>query len=236
MASPQVVSNQQDLHPRLTQVVSCHLNSAYQRPYGAFSRRAFAILVHWRSRWPGPLVVDAGCGVGYSTRLLAERHSEALVVGIDKSAQRLAKAPPLPANGRLLRGDLVDLWRLMAAAGWRLSHHYLWYPNPWPKACHLRRRWHGSPAFAALLALGGQLEVRSNWRIYLDEFAAALTLGHCGAKVRPFEPGDAPVTPFEGKYARSGHRLWRCTADLDAPQPVATSQRSNANPGGRASP
>jgi hypothetical protein len=65
-----------------------------------------------------------------------------------------------------------------------------------------------------IAALGGSVELRTNWRIYADEFA--LALGLAGARVDACETVDAatPLTPFERKYAASGHELWRCTVVL----------------------
>jgi tRNA G46 methylase TrmB len=113
-----------------------------------------------------------------------------------------------------VRADLVDFWRLMLESEWRPEQHYLLYPNPWPKKQHLSRRWHGHPVFPGMVALGGRFECRSNWRIYIDECAAALTQ-LCGVPVAT-EAWDTPdpITPFESKYLASHHQLWRCRADL----------------------
>lgn len=120
-------------------------------------------------------------------------------------------------NALLLRADLVDFWRLARAADWRLARHYLLYPNPYPKSAHLKKRWHGHPVFPALLALGGELELRSNWSIYVEEFALAVALlrGREG-EISPHVPNDGFLTPFEQKYFESGQRLWRYRIDLDA--------------------
>ena len=138
------------------------------------------------------------------------------MIGVDQSLDRLqrGKPQPLPANAVLVRADLVDFWRLLAGAGIRLARHCVLYPNPWPKIGHLARRWHGHAVFPAWRELGGVVEVRSNWRTYIDEMA--LALGLLGA--RSVEAGrfttDDPMTPFEKKYLASGHALWRCTADF----------------------
>ncbi|HAY27541.1 MAG TPA: SAM-dependent methyltransferase, partial [Candidatus Accumulibacter sp.] len=119
-----------------------------------------------------------------------------------------------PENLDLVRADLVDYWRLLHDAGGRLDRHYLLYPNPWPKSCHLGRRWHGHPVFPTLLALGGVLECRSNWPLYIAElcFAIETLRGHTVACER-YLPA-AALTPFERKYFASGHALWRCRVDL----------------------
>jgi tRNA G46 methylase TrmB len=107
-----------------------------------------------------------------------------------------------------VQADLNDFWRLAFEAGWQPTHHYLLYPNPWPKAKHIGRRWHGAPVFPFIVKLGGILEVRSNWDIYVKEFARALELAGQPAVVEAYE-SDSAITPFERKYWASGQSSTR---------------------------
>ncbi|MCE5232322.1 MAG: methyltransferase domain-containing protein [Mizugakiibacter sp.] len=215
-----VASVQQAPHPRLAASVRRHLETDWRRPPAAHSVQAFDALRACIEAAPRPLVLDAGCGTGASTLRLAELHADCWVIGVDKSAARLAAGARAlatagaPRNALLVRAELADFWRLAHAAGWRLRRQYLLYPNPWPKPAQLARRWHAHPAFAALLALGGMLELRCNWRVYADEFARALDVAGIAANVEAFVPA-GPLTPFERKYAASGHALWRVGARLD---------------------
>ena len=215
-----VSSPQSALHPQLSQVIARHLTAPFLKPVTAYNQQAFDLfLQRWRSGGEAPLILDAGCGVGLSTRHLALSHPDCFVLGIDQSADRLARQTVWPqaepTNALLLRADLVDFWRLLLAEGVPLHQHYLLYPNPWPKASHLQRRWHGHPLFPTIVALGGVLECRSNWPIYIAEFSVGLQqLGVVDVEVAPFIP-TLPLTPFEKKYAASGHALWRCSAVLD---------------------
>lgn len=211
--SRQPATSQTGLHPRLDEIVRRRLRSSWRQPVRRHTRRAFE-RVREAVASAGALVLDAGCGNGESTRRLARQHPEAVVIGIDKSRHRLMRAPALPENARLVRAELADFWRLARAAGWRPARHCLFYPNPWPKPGHVARRWHAHPVFPDLLALGGRLDLRTNFELYALEFARALEL----AGVEPPEvvsfQADEPVSPFERKYARSGHRLFRLTVDL----------------------
>ena len=209
-------STQLGPHPRLREVVLKHLNERYRRVPSDTGRDAFARVADRLA--VRPFIVDAGCGTGASTFELARRHPHATVIGVDKSAVRLAvgqkkiddgSAPP---NAVLLRCELVDFWQLAAAANLRCERQFLFYPNPWPKPEHLKRRWHAHPALPSILALGGTIELRTNWRVYAEEFASALELA--GARVESCEEfaADLPLTPFERKYAASCHDLWRCVA------------------------
>jgi tRNA (guanine-N7-)-methyltransferase len=206
-------SSQAALHPRLDSVVRRHLHASWQQPIRSHTRAAFEALAE-RVAKASTVILDSGCGTGHSTARLAALHPGALVLGIDKSQHRLARSPQMPGNALMVRADLADFWRLARAAGWRPAQHYLFYPNPWPKPGQLQRRWHGHPVFPDLLGLGGRLELRTNFELYALEFARALQIaGVATVEVVSFQAGE-PVSPFERKYAASGHDLYRLIAEL----------------------
>jgi len=215
-----VTSNQPGPHEHLQAIVRKHAQTTFLKPLSPASCAAFDLAIAAWRRHRGELILDAGCGVGLSTRRLAAQFPESFVVGVDQSADRLQRevrwSGPMPQNFITVRADLVDFWRLMARAGVHPERHYLLYPNPWPKKAHLGRRWHGHPVFPTLVALGGRIECRSNWKTYIDEFAAAVTqlTGINVATEALHVAPAAPLTPFEEKYLASGHTLWRCTAQL----------------------
>jgi len=215
-----ISSAQSGPHDDLAALVHRHLDHPFRKPILDYNRQAFSAALAARDAWnPGaPLVLDAGCGVGWSTLRLAERYPDHFVIGVDQSSDRIGRGKPLvlPANALFVRADLVDFWRLLRAADIRLARHYVLYPNPWPKIGHLARRWHGHAVFPDLLALGGVIECRSNWRIYIEELAIAI--GLATGKVtscQPWLPEGEPLTPFEKKYLASGHALFRLVVDLD---------------------
>ena len=213
-----ISSAQTGVHPDLEKLVRRHMAHPFQKPIADYNREAFAIALAAREQWQpdAPLILDAGCGVGWSTQRIAETYPDHFVFGVDQSVDRInrGKPLPLPANALLVRADLVDFWRLFAEHKIRLARHYNLYPNPWPKIGHLARRWQGHAVFPIWLALGGELECRSNWRIYIEEMAQALTL--LTAQQVNCEPWRTinPMTPFEKKYQESGHELWRCRVSL----------------------
>jgi tRNA (guanine-N7-)-methyltransferase len=210
--SRKIQSAQTTPHPRLRGIVRKHLEASYRRRPSDAGSRAFAGIVDRLAQ--APFILDAGCGSGTSTSALADLFPNRLVLGVDKSAarlkigQRLISTGAAPPNAVLLHCELVDFWQLVAAAGLRCESQYLLYPNPWPKPEHLMRRWHAHPVFPALLALGGAIELRTNWRVYAEELTDALQIAGIRAHCAEFVP-DAPLTPFERKYAASGHALWK---------------------------
>ncbi len=86
---------------------------------------ANAVLLHPRT------VLDAGCGPGNSTAVLAEKWPDAALTGLDSSADMLRQAqealPAVPFVQRDLRGDLQDLGRFDLV----FSNAVLqWMPDP----------------------------------------------------------------------------------------------------------
>lgn len=214
-------SAQTGIHEHLAELLDRHRANPFRKPYADYNREAFAAsMERWqRIAAQAPLILDSCCGVGESSIALARAFPEHYVIGVDQSASRLgrqtdSKAAGLPENLDLVRADLVDYWRLLHEAGIRLDRHYLLYPNPWPKIGHLARRWHGHAVFPAMLELGGVLECRSNWRIYVEEFCFAVNrLTQREIRCQDFVPQPC-LTPFERKYLESGHRLYRCAVEL----------------------
>lgn len=213
-----ISSAQDGPHRDLEALVLRHIAHPFRKLILDHNRAAFTQAMAAYAKWQpdAPLILDAGCGVGWSTQRIAEQYPDHFVMGVDQSSDRIGRGKPmaLPANALLVRADLVDFWRLLAEAKIRLARHYNLYPNPWPKIGHLARRWQGHAVFPVWLALGGEVECRSNWSIYIEEMAQALTL-LSGQTVfaEPWQTTD-PITPFEKKYLASGHALWRCRVSL----------------------
>lgn len=210
------------LEPRFEAVrraIDRHRSGARSAPVSSDQRAAFAELcefVDTQATGPGALdpgawVLDAGCGTGRSSALLHKLHGQA-VVGIDRSASRLARAPDADTPGVLcLRADMPSIWRLLVESRRVAEHCYLLYPNPAPKPSMLTRRWHAHPCFADILRSCHQLEMRTNWSVYAHEFAHAMS--YCRGVEHEVETLSSEraeaLSPFELKYASSGHRLYR---------------------------
>lgn len=202
-------------HDKLVELVMRHRAEAFQKPFAPWNVEAFEqAMAKWDRR--APIILDAGCGVGWSSLSLAQQYPEHFVLGVDQSEDRLGRGKPqrIPENLVFARADLVDFWRLLAQHKIRLARHYLLYPNPWPKIGQLARRWHGHAVFPVIPALGGVLECRSNWRIYVEELAIGLgILTGTQPVVEDWLP-EQVLTPFERKYLDSGQALYRLCLSL----------------------
>lgn len=222
-ASRRITDAQQGVHKNLEQLVVKHFAIPYQKPIAQHTQEAFDAIKHKVSAslvHGYPLIFDSCCGTAMSTGIIAEQNPQALVVGLDRSAARLSKEynKSMPSNVLLVQAECADFWSLAVAEGWTLDKHFILYPNPYPKTKHLKRRWHGHPAFPSLFLLGGELELRSNWSVYVDEFCLALKIGLKKSSVKnfsnkPIVQAVEPVTPltlFEKKYQENGQSLYQC--------------------------
>ncbi len=221
--SRQITDAQEGIHKNLESIVKKHLQNRHRKPIAKHTQSAFNTIkpVIDKALVQGkPLIFDSCCGTAMSTGILATENPEALVIGIDRSVVRLGKEynNKLPDNAHLVQAECADFWHLAKQHDWKLFRHTILYPNPYPKPKHLKRRWHGHPAFGDLLALGGDIELRTNWKVYADEFCKAVNIAIAKEKESCNEVAsfiaEKPLTLFEKKYHESRQKLYRCVISL----------------------
>lgn len=183
---------------------------------------------------PAPLVVEIGCGNGDALCWMAAHEPASNFVGIEVHE---------PGVGRLLRGihaagldnvrvimrDAVDV--LQAQPEGSIDMLRVYFPDPWPKKRHHKRRL-VSPAFAALAARvlgpGGRLHLATDWVPYADWMHEALAtqpaLENLGDPDVP-KPAWRPETHFERRGLKRGHEvrdlLYRRRPGVDVRPPAA---------------
>ncbi len=215
--SPLIVSSQTAPNKNLAKLVQKYQNSEWQDSIPKQALNAFQMANEFVSS--NKVILDSGCGTGESSYHLAEKFPEYKVIGVDKSTERLQRSHVYgdrPVNLLFVQCDCVHLWGLIKEAMWNIERHYLFYLNPRPKPGHLQRRWHGHPVFPTIIALGGVLTMRTNWKVYAQEFMQALEIS-CSAEVMMNElvlEIDNAFTPFERKYRQSGHQLYEVVITL----------------------
>ena len=146
---------------------------------------------------------------------------------------------PSHPNLLFVRAEISDFWQLSAAnSSWSVHEHHLLYPNPYPKAKHLHRRFHGHPNFPLLLCLGGKLRLRSNWKVYCDEMEESIKavvtprlfpqhverLETCVTKRLVLDATVPDMTHFERKYRAVGLDLFETRFDMDSVSPSLREQ------------
>jgi tRNA G46 methylase TrmB len=224
----EVISKQVSVHDDLLSLVNKHKVNDFKRPIAEHTQQAFDQAMSWLGDWQGNVILDACCGVGESTLNIAKNNPNARVIGVDKSAQRLdkhqyyakknEKGAATANNYLILQADLNDFWRLLAqmlndsdkSIKWRLLKQYILYPNPYPKKSQVGKRWHASAVFPSIIACCKNIELRSNWQIYVQEFVNAAEQYGVDMKLSSIAQDEAysPITPFERKYSDAGQALW----------------------------
>ena len=235
-----VKTNQEDIYKNLEAVVRKYAATTFLRPVADHTRDAFEQACELVRAFYGTasaecveVVLDSGCGTGESSIHLARKFPNVPVIGVDKSAERLTKAGnehqlkhavagsmDLPTNVFWVRAELLDFWRLalekVNAGEWKILHHALYYPNPWPKESEATRRFHLHPIFPTLLRLSPVTELRTNWGIYAREFKEAARIAgdllslNLDVEYGTFSP-ENPETAFERKYRVAGQELFKVT-------------------------
>ena len=222
--SKPVTSNQNGIHNDLGLILDRMNPENYLRPISTHSKESMERIVKWvvsKSEFRS-IILDMGCGIGLSSYHLACKFPNSLIIGIDKSISRLERnnsfKKEVPSNLLLERGDLLDLWYLLATdkefPKEKVVKTWILYPNPWPKAKHIRRRWHGNAVAPYIFKMKGEIELRSNWKTYLDEFKFASERFGFQGEVQRFS-FEKPITPFEKKYAHSGQELFRLVLNTE---------------------
>ncbi len=164
-----------------------------------------------------PLEVELGVGKGRFLLEWAAAHPGVGVIGVERArkylelaAQRAARAGL--GNVRLVHTTAEDLLFRCLAPGSAAAVH-VYFPDPWPKKRHHKRRFFRAENVARLaevLAPGGLLRVKTDHDAYARVIAEALAAEPRLAAVRAEDAFEAvPATNFEVKYAREERPVHR---------------------------
>jgi len=160
-----------------------------------------------------PLVLEIGSGMGETTIAIAKAHPEADFVAVEVHGPGVgsllnAIEREKLANVRVIRHDAVEVLEQMIADE-SLAAIHLFFPDPWPKKRHHKRRL-VQPALAGLmarkLAPGGILHAATDWPDYADHMEAVL---RAEPLLEQSDNGfaDRPLTKFESRGQRLGHPI-----------------------------
>jgi tRNA G46 methylase TrmB len=208
--SRNISSNQSSIHEDLEKIVLKHILKPDKRPISEGQKNCFEAAMEFQKQLNLPFIFDTGCGTGDSSYTLALANPEQLIIGIDQSGHRLQKSQKNNSLPNLLfvQARLEEFWLQSLENNWLPEKQYFFYPNPWPKKKHLLRRWHGHPILPILLKVCPDLELRTNWKIYAEEFQLALSLCGIASEINEFDSLQS-ISAFEEKYQRSGHPLFQ---------------------------
>jgi tRNA (guanine-N7-)-methyltransferase len=158
-----------------------------------------------------PLVLEIGSGMGETTVAIARAHPDADFIAVEVHGPGIgsllnAIEKEKLSNVRVIRHDALEVLEHMVPDG-ALAAIHLFFPDPWPKKRHHKRRL-VQPPFAALaarkLAPGGVLHAATDWPDYAEHMDAVF---RGEALLQPAEAGFTarPVTKFESRGRRLGH-------------------------------
>jgi tRNA (guanine-N7-)-methyltransferase len=165
-----------------------------------------------------PVVVEIGSGMGETTVHIAAEHPDTDYLAIEVHAPgvgallRRVEERGL-TNVRVVQHDAVEVLRHMVPEG-SLAAIHLFFPDPWPKKRHHKRRLM-QPEFGALaaarLAPGGRLHMATDWQEYAQHMLEVLSgvsgMRNSAADFAPRPPW-RPETKFEKRGRGLGHGVW----------------------------
>jgi tRNA (guanine-N7-)-methyltransferase len=159
------------------------------------------------------LVLEIGSGMGETTLEIAKAHPEVDFVAVEVhgpgvgSLLNRIEAEKLK-NLRVIRHDALDVLERMVEDA-SLAAIHLFFPDPWPKKRHHKRRL-VQPAFAALAARklrsGGILHAATDWPEYADHMEAVF-LQEGLLERSPTAFSARPQTKFESRGRKLGHSV-----------------------------
>ena len=165
-----------------------------------------------------PRVLEIGSGMGETTAAIAQLRPDddflAIEVHSPGVGALLRRIRDLGlTNVRLVQHDAVELVAAMIPEA-SLAGVHVFFPDPWPKKRHHKRRLL-KPEFVHALALRlgahGYLHVATDWEAYAQEILDTLTaeplLENTAERFAP-RPAYRPLTKFEARGLALGHRVW----------------------------
>jgi tRNA (guanine-N7-)-methyltransferase len=165
-----------------------------------------------------PTVLEIGFGMGDATAMIAAALPQTNFIGIEVHAPGvgalLKRIGELGlSNLRLIQHDAVEVLEQMIAPA-SLAGVHIYFPDPWHKKRHHKRRLI-QPAWVARLATrlapGGYLHCATDWLPYAQQMLEVLSAEpalHNTVEAYAPRPEWRPLTKFEARGLKLGHGVW----------------------------
>jgi len=160
------------------------------------------------------IIMEIGFGMGEATAIIAKNHPNNAYIAVDVHPPGIGKL-----LGRIVENDLKNLRVIEDDVHIVLPHMFedesldaihLYFPDPWPKKKHNKRRIVNEGFLALIhpkLKKGGYIHIATDWVPYaesMQEVFAASTLFTGGVIEKP---DSRPVTRFEGQGIDKDHQV-----------------------------
>jgi tRNA (guanine-N7-)-methyltransferase len=165
-----------------------------------------------------PRILEIGFGMGEATAIIAKMHPANDYLGIEVhtpgvgSLLKLIQQNELK-NLRIIQHDAVAVLQHMLPLEC-LDGIHIFFPDPWPKARHHKRRLIQSAFISRLcthLKPGGYIHVATDWENYAVQILQVLNqerqLRNTAKDFAP-RPDYRPITKFEHRGLKFGHGVW----------------------------
>jgi tRNA (guanine-N7-)-methyltransferase len=165
-----------------------------------------------------PVILEIGFGMGETTAAIAQAQPQHDFLALDVHAPGVgALLKQIDAmsltNVRVVRHDAVEVVAQMISLD-SLAAVHVFFPDPWPKKRHHKRRLLQGAfvhALAQRLSSGGYLHAATDWEDYAQDILAAFTaeplLANTAEGFAP-RPAWRPQTKFEMRGRKLGHGVW----------------------------
>jgi len=164
-----------------------------------------------------PKILEIGFGMGETTARIASEHPEIDYLGIEVHTPGVGNLLQLIVaqgllNVRIVQHDAVEVLQHMIAPG-SLDGAHVFFPDPWPKKRHHKRRLLQPPLVALLasrLKPGGYLHAATDWEEYAAQMLEVLSaepLLENTADGYADRPAYRPLTKFEQRGLALGHAV-----------------------------
>lgn len=165
-----------------------------------------------------PTIFEIGFGMGETTAKIASGMPDKNFIGVEVHTPGVGSLLKLIGeqqleNLRLIQHDAFEVLTHMIAPQ-SLAGVHVFFPDPWHKARHNKRRLIQPPMVELLssrLMQGGYLHCATDWQEYAEQMLEVLsgeaTLQNTADGYAP-RPDYRPVTKFENRGLKLGHGVW----------------------------
>ncbi|WP_151448461.1 tRNA (guanosine(46)-N7)-methyltransferase TrmB [Lacisediminimonas profundi] len=166
-----------------------------------------------------PTILEIGFGMGATTAEIAAGMPDKNFIGVEVHTPGVGSLLKLIgeqdlSNLRIVQHDAVEVLTNMIAPG-ALAGVHVFFPDPWHKARHNKRRLIQGPfvsLLASRIAPGGYLHCATDWEEYaqqmLEVLGAEPELENTAGAGYAERPEYRPVTKFENRGLKLGHGVW----------------------------